>query len=108
MYSFLGYDFAFYQNGYRYHTQYDDFKNIPHGSYQHVGDNILSLVRNLGNALEVSQTTSEPGKMIYYDVLGFFMVSYDTNTAPIINIVTVLLSIGAFLLAVRNFNLGKL
>lgn len=106
-FSLLGFDFAFYQNGYRYHTKYDDFKHIPHGSFQHVGDNILSLVKNLANAPEVSEATSTSGKLIYYDVLGLFMISYTTQIAIILNVVCGVLSIGVFIYAIMDFKLGK-
>lgn len=102
-----GFDFAFYQNGYRYHTKFDDFQNIPPGSYQHVGDNILTLVKNLASAPEVSEGDGVPGKMIYYDIFGFFMISYTTRTAFILNIVTVLLSVAVFFYGLWECKIGN-
>ncbi|ENN70647.1 hypothetical protein YQE_12592, partial [Dendroctonus ponderosae] len=50
----VGVDMAYYKDGYRYHTKYDGFDNIPLGSYQHGGDNTLALVKYLANAPEVA------------------------------------------------------
>lgn len=97
---------AFYKNGYRYHTKYDDFKNIPLGSYQHVGDNTLSLVRNLANAPEVSDPVPTPGKIVYFDILGLFMVSYTTLVATILNSLTVIVSISIFFYSIFDFKLS--
>lgn len=47
-------DFAFWQNGYVYHTKYDAEENIPLGSHQQLGDNTLALVQALGNAMELN------------------------------------------------------
>ncbi|KAJ8924322.1 hypothetical protein NQ315_007115 [Exocentrus adspersus] len=102
----VGVDMAFYKNGYRYHTKYDDFKNIPLGSYQHVGDNTLSLVKSLANAPEVSEPVPTPGKTVYFDVLGLFMVSYTTFTAKIINFITVVISISVFIFSAMDLKLG--
>lgn len=99
---------AFYKNGYRYHTKFDDFKNIPLGSYQHVGDNALSLVRNLANAPEVSEPVPTPGKIVYYDVLGLFMISYTTVVAAILNSAAVIISFSVFLYSIVQFKLSKL
>lgn len=44
---------ALAQNGYFYHTKYDRAESIPMGTYQHVGDNVLALVKSLVNADEI-------------------------------------------------------
>lgn len=44
--------------------------------------------------------------MVYYDILGLFMVAYTTNTAAILNLVSVFLSFGVFLYAVKDFKIG--
>ncbi|KAJ8963361.1 hypothetical protein NQ318_018833 [Aromia moschata] len=101
----VGVDMAFYKNGYRYHTKYDDFEHIPHGSYQHVGDNTLSLIKDLADAPEVENPVPTPGKMVYFDVLGWFMVSYTTTTAVILNLVTVFVSVSTFVYSAADFKL---
>ncbi|KAJ8936603.1 hypothetical protein NQ314_012218 [Rhamnusium bicolor] len=102
----VGMDMAFFKNGYRYHTKYDGFKNIPLGSYQHVGDNVLFLTRSIANAPELLDPVPTPGKTVYFDVLGWFMVSYTTFTATILNSVAVILSISVFLFSLIDLKLG--
>ncbi|CAH1955287.1 unnamed protein product [Acanthoscelides obtectus] len=99
----VGMDFAFYVNGYRYHTKYDDFENIPPGSYQHVGDNLLHLVKSLSRAPELTYEVPALGKVVFFDFLGLFMVYYTTSIATIINLAAVLTSI-----AVAAYGITKL
>lgn len=49
-----GLDFAIYRNGYVYHTQSDRPEKVPLGTYQNVGDNILSIAKAIANAEELS------------------------------------------------------
>lgn len=102
----VGLDMAFFKQGYRYHTKYDDFEHIPLGSFQHVGDNTLSLVRSLANAPEVSNPKDNPGKIIFYDFLGLFMISYTQTVAHVVNYVVVLLSLAIFAFSVHTFKIG--
>lgn len=51
-----GYDFAYNTKGYKYHTKYDSLDSIDQGSLQHTGDNILELIKALGNADEIENT----------------------------------------------------
>jgi hypothetical protein len=99
---------AFYKQGYRYHTKYDDFEHIPLGSFQHVGDNILSLIRSLANAPEVSNPKDNPGKIIFYDFFGLFMISYTQTVGHVVNYLMVLQSLAIFAFSVHTFKLGKL
>ncbi|RZC42917.1 endoplasmic reticulum metallopeptidase 1-like [Asbolus verrucosus] len=85
---------------------YDDFEHIPLGSFQHVGDNTLSLVRDLANAPEVANPKEDPGKVIFFDFLGLFMITYSQAVAQALNYVAVLLSLGIFALSMHSFKLG--
>lgn len=81
-----GLDIAQVINGYVYHTKYDNMDVIPRGSIQNTGDNILSLVRALSNAPELSNTAAyKEGHVVFFDVLGLFMVSYTEDTGKLIN-----------------------
>lgn len=44
-----GVDFAWSSNGYVYHTKFDTVDQIPLGSLQRTGDNILALVKGLSH-----------------------------------------------------------
>lgn len=48
-----GLDMAHAYRGYTYHTKFDTFKNIPQGSFQLSGNNILALTKSLANAPEL-------------------------------------------------------
>lgn len=98
---------AFFKDGYRYHTKYDGFDNIPLGSYQHVGDNVLHLVKNLGNAPEVANPKKNSVKSVYFDFLGFFMISYNNTVGIVINSIVGSVSIAIFVLTLHSFKLGK-
>lgn len=50
-------DFAFYENGYVYHTYNDVAEIIPMGSYQNAGDNILAITVAAANAAELPDTS---------------------------------------------------
>lgn len=99
---------AFVKSGYRYHTKYDDFWNIPLGSFQHAGDNALSLVRNLANAPELSKLDEQPfGKVTFFDIFGWFMVSYNDTLAIILNLLGILISLVPIVQCFRDFELSK-
>lgn len=56
MIQFKGLDMAKFINGFAYHTKYDQFSNIPRGSIQNTGDNLLGLVRSIANSTELDNT----------------------------------------------------
>jgi len=80
-----GLDFAFVKNGWVYHTKYDSIENIPQGSLQNVGTNILALTQTLGN-LDFSEIQFSDAKMVFTDVFGYFMVVYTERTGILINL----------------------
>lgn len=57
-----GFDMAYIQNGYVYHTEFDSFKVYPKASLQNTGDNVLSLAKSLGNAPEMRNIVSSGSK----------------------------------------------
>lgn len=99
---------AFIKHGYRYHTKHDDFAHLPAGSIQHVGDNTLSLIRDLAEASELDDPDKQSiGVVTFYDVFGLFMISYNDTLAIILNILGVVLSVVALVKSLRDFGLGK-
>ncbi|KAH8300216.1 hypothetical protein KR044_011587, partial [Drosophila immigrans] len=97
----LGLDMAQVLNGYVYHTKYDRFNLIPRRTYQLTGDNLLGLIKALGNAPELEDPAKyAEGHMIFFDVLGWFFIYYPENVGVIINIcvcVLVLITIVAYI-----------
>ncbi|CAG9768481.1 unnamed protein product [Ceutorhynchus assimilis] len=99
----IGVDMAYFRDGYRYHTKYDTFSNIRMGTYQHGGDNTLSLVKSLANAPEVLEQQTAAGKPVFFEVFGWFLIYYSQKTALIVNFITIGLSIGSFIYSVISF-----
>lgn len=103
----LGFDMAFINNGYRYHTKYDGFANIPLGSFQHAGDNTLSLVKSLANAPELDNIEEQSfGNVVFFDFFGLFMISYSNIVAIVLNFLVAVLSIAVSIKAFKDFELG--
>uniref|UniRef100_A0AC35U9F3 Peptidase_M28 domain-containing protein n=1 Tax=Rhabditophanes sp. KR3021 TaxID=114890 RepID=A0AC35U9F3_9BILA len=81
-----GLDIAFVQNGYWWHTEFDQAKRISVGSLQRAGDNVLATVRNL----MTSKYFNNPAdfgekKFVFFDVLGLFTVVYSMTSAYYFN-----------------------
>ena len=101
-----GLDFAWSTNGYVYHTKFDNVEQIPLGALQRTGENILELVKGLSEAEEMKNAhENRDGNMIYFDVLGLYLVRWSEDVGTIINICTVFLSF--FLLCVSVNDVRK-
>nr|NP_001261090.1 uncharacterized protein Dmel_CG10073, isoform C [Drosophila melanogaster]AGB93622.1 uncharacterized protein Dmel_CG10073, isoform C [Drosophila melanogaster] len=82
----IGLDMAKFINGFAYHTKYDQFSNIPRGSIQNTGDNLLGLVRSIANSTELDNTEAyATGHAIFFDVLGLYFISYTESNGVILN-----------------------
>ncbi|XP_077981932.1 endoplasmic reticulum metallopeptidase 1-like [Glandiceps talaboti] len=81
-----GIDMAFVSNGYIYHTEYDAPEYIPDGAMQRAGENIMELIKNIANSsyLEDPQEYRH-GDVVFFDVIGLFMVTYPARIATILN-----------------------
>ncbi|XP_034478526.1 endoplasmic reticulum metallopeptidase 1 isoform X1 [Drosophila innubila] len=103
-----GLDMAYIFNGYVYHTKFDRVNVFPRSSFQHTGDNVLSLARALANAPELDNTAAHAeGHNVFYDFLGWFIIFYTATTSIIINVVisvVALLAIGVsiYFMSVRS------
>lgn len=94
-------------NGYIYHTKLDKMDYISGGVYQHTGDNILALVKELVSSPELPAMADKTkprtqSKVIYFDVFGLIMVVYTDQFAKFLNIATAVLS---FYSIFRTFSL---
>ncbi|EPB79013.1 LIM domain protein [Ancylostoma ceylanicum] len=93
-----GLDLAFVQNGYWWHTEFDEARRITPGSLQRAGDNIyatlLYLLQSpyLDNPAEFGDQ-----KNVFFDFLGLFVVVYSEGVANAVNailVVAVVISTG--------------
>ncbi|CAF0738733.1 unnamed protein product [Rotaria sp. Silwood1] len=85
--SLLGYDFAFYLDGYNYHTLLDKPSIVEHGALQHLGENTLVLSRHilLGHVnLQQPESIIDDDHLIYFDILGRHLITYKKSTSVII------------------------
>ncbi|ODN00400.1 Endoplasmic reticulum metallopeptidase 1 [Orchesella cincta] len=71
-----GLDMAFIKNGWVYHTKWDRLSEIPPGSLQHMGSNALAILKHLSKEVDFSEIEDSDGKMVFFDVLGLFMIYY--------------------------------
>lgn len=90
----IGLDFAWYLNGYVYHTKSDNAAHVPLGSLQRTGDNMMALVMGLVSADELTDTTKhKEGRVVFFDFLGAFLMFWTIFAGDIVHIVTLVLSI---------------
>jgi Peptidase family M28/Endoplasmic reticulum metallopeptidase 1, C-terminal domain/Endoplasmic reticulum metallopeptidase 1, TM domain len=80
-----GIDAAYISNGYLYHTIFDNADNIVPGSLQRCGENFLAFTRAVCNSEMLTDAAHhESETAVFYDVLGFFAVSYSFQFAFIL------------------------
>ena len=89
---YSGLNFAFIDGLVHYHTLMDNYENLDHGSLQHEGDYAVELTRRLGDSAQ--DTSRAEGNAVYFDILGWKLISYSTETANVLIAVTALLLIG--------------
>ncbi|XP_045879345.1 endoplasmic reticulum metallopeptidase 1 [Meles meles] len=85
-----GIDLAFIENGYIYHTKYDTADRILTDSIQRAGDNILAVLKYLAMSdMLPSSSEYRHGNMVFFDVLGLFVVAYPSRVGAVINCMVV-------------------
>lgn len=90
----IGLDFAWSSNGYVYHTKFDSFEQVPIGSLQRTGDNILALARGMAQGHQLSHVDDyRAGNLVFFDFLGAFVIRWPMLVADVINISSVIFSI---------------
>ncbi|XP_014672177.1 PREDICTED: endoplasmic reticulum metallopeptidase 1-like [Priapulus caudatus] len=86
-----GIDIAYISNGYVYHTKWDHPDFIPPGCVQRAGENLLATVRNLASSPYLAHPGEyRHGNMIFFDVLGVYMVLYPQRVGMVINMLFLL------------------
>ncbi|XP_063151141.1 endoplasmic reticulum metallopeptidase 1 [Candoia aspera] len=88
-----GIDLAFIENGYIYHTKYDTVDRILTDSIQRAGDNILAVLKYLAKSDTLTKSHEyRHGNVVFFDVLGMFVVAYPARVGAIMNCVIVSLA----------------
>lgn len=89
-----GLDIAYIKNGYIYHTKYDTEDRIPSGSIQRAGDNVLAVVKHLGNSEILAHTQdSDKGSIVFFDLLGLCLIYYPEMLGIFLNIAVIVFSV---------------
>ncbi|XP_045324503.1 endoplasmic reticulum metallopeptidase 1 isoform X2 [Leopardus geoffroyi] len=89
-----GIDLAFIENGYIYHTKYDTADRILTDSIQRAGDNILAVLKYLATSdVLPSSSKYRHGHMVFFDVLGLFVIAYPSRVGSIINYMVVMAAV---------------
>jgi len=104
-----GLDIAYMKNGYVYHTKYDTEDRIPAGSIQRAGDNLLAVIRHLARESDILGHTDDhaQGSVVFFDVLGLFMVHYPEWLGIVLNFVVVAVSVFiTYRKAISSFQYG--
>ncbi len=97
-----GLDFTTYEEGYPYHTRRDNLERLGAGMIQHEGANVLALTRELIQQDITSANTNAHESVIFYDVLGQWMLIYTPRTGRMIAVAVLLLSITALVRRARG------
>ena len=99
--SLLGYDFGFLLDSYTYHTLLDHPSIIKQGVFQDIGDNLGILIRNilLGHVEEIKNII-DTDPLIYFDILGRYLIVYKLSTSIIIQQIFIITIIGVGLILI--------
>ncbi|CAJ0607928.1 unnamed protein product [Cylicocyclus nassatus] len=86
-----GLDLAFVQNGYWWHTEFDEARRITPGSLQRAGENVYATLLHLLNSPYLEKP-SEFGdqKNVFFDFLGLFVVVYSEDISNAINAILII------------------
>lgn len=86
-----GLDLAFVQNGYWWHTEFDEARRITVGSLQRAGENVhATLVHLLQSPYLDNPAEYGDQKYVFFDFLGLFVVVYPITIGNAVNAILVM------------------
>lgn len=93
-----------------YHTRFDTVYQIPLGSLQRTGDNILALARGIADShyLPDSDAQKSDGSLVFFDFLGAFVIRWPPYVATIVNIIGILIGIYSIYLNMEYARKGEI
>jgi hypothetical protein len=95
-----GIDLALFEDGYAYHTALDTPARLEPGTLQHLGDNVLGFVKEVGrHQLESGGQTSD---VVFFDLGGRGLVVYGRGLEAALVLLTALLTVGALVVWLRR------
>jgi hypothetical protein len=96
---FAGLNFAYLDGSTHYHNQLDNSNELDANSVQHHGAYALALTKHFGN-LDLQNVKER--NLVYFDVLGSFLVRYSGALVPFITLLIVILFVGLVVLGWRR------
>lgn len=104
-----GVDFAWSSNGYVYHTKFDTVDQIPLGSLQRTGDNILALAQGIMLEDFMPDRTSQNAveNIVFFDFLGAFVIRWPLYISSTINVFSISIGIYSIYMNMQNARRGK-
>ncbi|XP_015194061.2 endoplasmic reticulum metallopeptidase 1 isoform X2 [Lepisosteus oculatus] len=100
-----GIDLAFIESGFIYHTKYDTPDRILTDSIQRAGDNILAVVKHLALSDKLADSSEyRHGNMVFFDLLGIFVVAYPARMGTIINY---MVAVATFIYLGKKYSLSS-
>lgn len=103
MKGYAGLNFAFAGNQMAYHTPVSTPESLNPGSLQHMGDQVLPVVRAFAQAATLPKPVDE---MVYADLLGLAFVSYPSWFGWLLGLVAVGTAFGALGLGIARRRIG--
>lgn len=101
--AFTGLNFAYIDRSTHYHTQLDSIEEIDERSLQHHGSYALALTKHFGN-LDLHNLRER--NVVYFDVLGLFLLYYSGAFVPLITLLIAVLVLGLVVLGWRKGRLS--
>jgi len=77
-----------------YHTRFDNVDQIPLGTLQRTGDNILALTQGIifGDYLSDADAQETRGSLVFFDFLGAFVIRWPQYIASTVNIASMIIA----------------
>lgn len=98
-----GLNFAHAERLPHYHTPLDNLANLDRGSIQHHGDNVWGV---LSNIKDIDLSSAKKGNLVYTDVMGMFVISWDESTSLVVSVLFMLALIAALVMLSKQQQLN--
>lgn len=92
-----------------YHTKFDNVDQIPLGTLQRTGDNILALTQGIISEDYLSDMSVHgiSGSLVFFDFLGAFVVRWPQYIVSVINVASMIIAGYSIHLNMQNARRSK-
>ncbi|KAJ1460247.1 hypothetical protein M885DRAFT_24557 [Pelagophyceae sp. CCMP2097] len=91
-----GFDTAFIDDGYAYHTSHDALRPGSIGSVRHLGGNLLAILDVWASSLSVELLESDPADehgYVFFDLFGLWFIYYDARFAAALHVAAAMIAL---------------